>query len=262
MNDVLFLIGLAMFLAFVVSRARRSSAFAWALIPIFGSPFFFAAAAGWVELTPFGWVKPLSLLASLVAFNLFRFTRLGSHPLGGIVLWLLLTASILQSCLQDYFEDFQANAAVGVILVLTMGGPGRIRWSRDGLRDISWPLEASWVLTYTMWNFAFAARVDPTHVSDHFATLGVPLLFMLFRKHLWLQARGYVLTIYGLVVVTTTDAFHLGWGETLVPSSPLLVLGSTVAGAFLIPWVIFDVVRRRRAARRWTLSSPPASLSL
>ena len=221
---------------FVVTwGARRSQAFAWALLPIFGLPFVVPAVLGVVDVSWFTWAKVITLLVVLAAYNLFRFTRLGDTRTGAWMLWGLLALNIAEAVAKDWSDGFWVRGAVGLGLILTLGGTRAI--GRQGLtRDIHWDLPLSWILTYSAWNLSFALRFYWEHTTDHVSHLGIPLLWVVLARGQWFQARGYALAVYALVIVAWIEGFRMPWPEPVFVAGPALYVPLTALSLALLTW--------------------------
>ena len=216
-------------MALVCERSRLAS---WILVVGFLSAFAGGLLLGDVEMRPFTWVKVLTLLAAMVLLNLVRFSDWGRRNL-----WIapaMLILNILEATVSDFTTGHVVNAGVGLVLCILTLRPPKGRPSVVGdVPNLQFPVSRLWILAYTAWNLAFVTRFYPSHASDQLAVLGVPLLWVAYRPHGWLQARCYTISAYALLIVTWEEAFELPWAPSWFVPSDWLSGGAEIAAVAL-----------------------------
>ena len=123
--------------------------------------------------------------------------------MGRGVAWAILAGNVLEAVVAEAAQGRlvdMINAAAGVLLILSQPAPGGMRVApRDAGGDFRYPL-GLWIAAYTLWNFTFLyGRESPGGIGAS-AGFGVihlvaPLIAMRGDSELWIQARGFALTV-------------------------------------------------------------------
>ena len=219
MEPVRFSVLLFAAMAAVSYGVLRSRAAAWWALAAALFPFTVGVAAFDVTLHPFTWVKAASLMVGIAWLHALRFTRLGERDWGRFGMWLILAVNILEAAVADLACGSPVNAACGLALVATMPGWRTIRVVRSG-RALEWPVGVAWAVAYTLWNFTFVYGFYFETISDHFAALGVPLVWLMVRPALWFQARAYVLSLYAMMILFWHEVLGMAWPASAVAPDP------------------------------------------
>ncbi len=168
-------------------------------------------APSWDVLDHYGlfiWVKLHSMLVMACWLTGVRFTPLGRRKWARYGLIVLGAVNILEAIGKDLCGRSLAhylNAASGALLLLTLPGClGAVTIDdRGGHRDILCQgMPRSWIVGYTLWNWAFVYLNYPSFAGHQLAVLASALVVGLVEPRRWAQARVYTLTTDGLLLAT------------------------------------------------------------
>ncbi|MBL9213162.1 MAG: hypothetical protein JNL92_22055 [Opitutaceae bacterium] len=207
-----------------------------------------AVNAGRLDLQPLTWAKVITLAVTMALFlSLPRsgpgFRHVLRHGMVGI-----LFLNILEAIVADALGGRWVNAAVGGSLLATLESPSRVG-TRDlaGRPAVTYDLPWRWIAAYTAWNFTVVCANYPLHYLDHAAVLAAPIVAAVLARdrRLYLEARGFTLSLYAVVIVVAIEVLHWPW----IPSAPdpagFYPFLSAVAAAL----GLWNLVQRFRPAR-------------
>ncbi|MCB9536736.1 MAG: hypothetical protein H6704_10840 [Myxococcales bacterium] len=155
----------------------------------------------------FLWAKTYSVAAAACVLVLGGAGRLSEPVLGGVI-YVLLVVNILEACLKEHQMGSRVNLVAGLVIAATTP-----LWT-GAYVDASTAMYAapmSWIIAYTVWDFAFVYGVFRGAYAHHIVVLGAPLLPALAQTpDLWLHARTVTLLAFLAVYNTWFPWF---WGR-------------------------------------------------
>jgi hypothetical protein len=191
------------------------------------------------DFGPFAWAKLYMVLFSACWLTALRFTTLGCRRWALAAAPVLLALNILEAVAVDVAAGRAANllnAVAGLLLIakLPRSAGGVQIDSAGGNRDLHCSgFTRGWIVTFSLWNWAFLFLNFPVIAGHHVAVLGAVLAIGLIDPRRWLQARMFVLAVdlvalatFTNVLVPRTDTTH--WSD---PHLELFVAGAALASA-------------------------------
>jgi len=211
-----------------------------------------AVNAGRLDLQPFTWAKVITLAGTMAVFMSLPRSGLGWRK--GLTYGLvgILFLNILEAIGADGLGGHWVNALVGVSLLATLEKPSKVG-SRDvaGRPAVTYDQSWSWIAAYTLWNFTVVCANYPLHYLDHAAVLTAPIVAALLARdrRLYLEARGFTLSLYAVTIVVSIDVMQWPW----IPSAPdpagfYPYLSAVAVGAGV--WNVFQHFRPARGVAR------------
>lgn len=213
LENLALLAGLLL-LTVLCNRSRRGG---WMVIIGIALAMTVSCIAVDAQLQPFTWIKAYTLFFSAAWIHVTRFHSLLGQRVAFVGTWIFLALNIVEAAVQDLILGHILNGLCGLILVTSLASYRNIAIKGED-KHLSWPIPLSWVLAYTMWNFAFVSGSFGWHLSDHFIVLGIPLCYVLLRRDVWVQVRAYSLTLYVGILIMWIDAFQLHWPNNVLGS--------------------------------------------
>lgn len=220
MSDALFVPALIACAIAAGLLVRNSRIFAWGAPLLLTGLFLHVVAFGQVDIYLFTWIKVFSLIIGVMWINAMRFTRFGSSHIGRKGIWFILAANIFEAGLTDVISGYWVNGLCALALIASQASWREVSIATVTTRDLEWQLGCSWIVGYSLWNFAFVYRYYSEHFSDHIAIVGVPLLWLLVAPRVWFQQRGYILSLYALAIIVFEAGYKLPWPEPVGSFSP------------------------------------------
>ncbi len=157
--------------------------------------------------TWFLWAKTYSV-AAVACVLVLGGAGLISEQVLGVVIYGLAVVNILEACLKEYQMGTRVNLVAGLVIAATTP-----LWTGayvDGSTAM-YAAPMSWILAYTLWDFAFVYAAFRGVYAHHLAVLGAPLVLALLETpDVWFQARAVTLLAF-LVVYNTW--FPWFWGR-------------------------------------------------
>ncbi len=202
-------------------RSRVLSVLAYVVAPIAFTLFLWPRTAGGGSNSGywFAWVKTYSALAGVVGFMLFRHVkRLERNRLMMAFPAFILVLNIVEAILreievrgaQGIVENGlflqggpwnTANAAAGILMVLSMSGFMGVRIAKTKSRDMVWPDQLwPWIIAYGLWNMSYCYNCIP----DRSFYTGVVLIGagtladFAMKRGAWLQHRAQTLALFAM----------------------------------------------------------------
>lgn len=171
-----------------------------------------------VVLTPFWitsndfdlflWIKTYSIMFCVSWGSLLRFTSFGDRPwLRYSIVWLLV-ANIVEALVLDLMGTGIAhhlNAVAGILLLVTMPrSPESVCIDRSShCQDIRYGVSFTWIVGYSLWNWAFVYLNYPALAGHHLAVLSAALILAAIDPERWLQTRAATLGLNLLLMATS-----------------------------------------------------------
>ena len=167
------------------------------------------------DLHIFTWIKLYTLAFSALWVHLLRFHEACGKRVMFTGMWFILALNIIEAGVMDLVVGHYANGLCALVLVASLTSYRAM--NVEGIdRHLSWPIPISWIVAYTLWNFTFVSGKYGWHLTDHLIVLGIPLGYLALRPSMWMQARGYSLTIYVFVLITWVQAFQGYWPPNIL----------------------------------------------
>jgi hypothetical protein len=147
------------------------------------------------------WFSIVKFYSVFVAFFCLQGFKISVwKPLFGKILFIILALNILEAVVSDFQrkEFFSImNACAGLALIVCQPPPSSIK-TTDSPKDIIYPVSWVWVITYTVWNFAFVYSAGLTGLNASMfglMHLAIPFAFAVLGNSsgLYLQSRTIVL---------------------------------------------------------------------
>jgi len=229
-------LALSSFLGFCCLAFSRYRGAAWAFyaaLPMVLTPwwmFYYAHAL-------FMWVKLYTMLAAAIYFLCIRFTHVGEQPwIARGTRWLMFM-NIIEAVIQNLVSGVQQpktayllNAAAGVVLMLSFPRGPIVRVEEGPHRRLLADVPYAWVVGYTLWNGLFVYLEWPDYIGIQCAIHLPALLYCLWQRQLWIQARAFSLAAYLMV------HFSLG------PYMDKLALEPTASEPLRLIWSVISLV--------------------
>ncbi|MGK5092741.1 DUF5692 family protein [Deltaproteobacteria bacterium TL4] len=232
---IFYIVFLMLFLLLMQEILRRNKYLTWFVFLILP----FALLPWWLEHGShnlFSWVKIYSVTMGVCWFTLCRYTQLKDKRWPFYVGYMILALNILEAVLKDISKEHYIhyiNAVAGILLIFTLPGPKHIKVDMESKhRDFTWDTPIQWIIGYTLWNFAFIYLCVSRDTYIHIAVLGAPLIIGIFNNKLWLQARGFTLGLFGIMIYTYRPMFS----EIMRPNQYDQILG-LVAASLSLGWM-------------------------
>lgn len=165
-------------------------------------------------------VKFYSLMICNCWIVCLRFLPIGKNRFAQASIPVLLAINIVEAVIVDAVSLNVVgglNAVAGMILILLVPyGWKSIRIDEHtGFQDMKLDLGISWIVGYTIWNWAFLTHNYPEYAGVNVAVLVAPLIVGLVEPSRWLQARALTLGLY--LIFTATN---MKWSRELVDLTP------------------------------------------
>ncbi len=193
-----------------------------------------ACTAYWLRANDFGlfpWIKVYTVLFCACYGSVLRYTSLGERRVARWGIIVLLALNILEAVIVDVIEGGLANvvnAVAGLVLVVTLPrSADAVRVVRAEYRDLHLGVSRTWVVGYTVWNWAFVYLNYPQYTGHHIAVLSAALVVGAVDPRRWVQARAYTLGAY-FIAITTFGPHMMELLDTSDWNVPGMGLGAAV----------------------------------
>lgn len=148
----------------------------------------------------FIWIKLYSIMLCICWGTWFRFGKRDHHHWMQRSISFLLLANVAEATVLDLFGAGTAhhlNAAAGLILMVCLLSrfPSSRVDSQSGNRSLLFNVPITWIIGYTLWNWAFVYLNYPAYLGHHTAVLAAALAVGLIDRRRWVQARAATLGV-------------------------------------------------------------------
>ncbi len=218
MDVVLKVVALTVFLFLAQEVLRRAGKWVvWSLfvlVPL-------ALTQYWVQTNDFGpfiWIKIYSVCFCVFWGAGLRFTSFGDRPWARLGIPLLLAGNIIEATILDVIghglaHSLNAVAGIGLIAMLTYNANATRIDAASRSRDLYYGTTPSWIIAYTVWNWAFVLLNYPSLAGQHTAVLACGLIVGLSDPRRWVQTRACSLGLM-LLGMATFNTELLSWMDT------------------------------------------------
>lgn len=157
----------------------------------------------------FKWVKAYSLAIIVVAITITKYKKFYNSKKIFNFIYAFLAINIIEALIKDFASlNFTSiiNIFIGSVLVFSLIDSNHnihIDLNSKSKDLITPKLNRSWIFVYTLWNWLYVYSEYPEFALKHIAVLSVPIIFELFNKGTWLQARAITLGFHVIFSITT-----------------------------------------------------------